>query len=393
MTGKHGGHAQVRDNYEIGEWESFDGQLPLLADTPTIAKMLKEQGYVTGAFGKWGLGVPGSTGDPLKHGFDRFFGYNCQRHAHNLYPRHLISDSGTVELAGNTRGVTGETYGPGVIADEMIKFLEANKDKRFFLYYPTVLPHLALQVPEEDLNQYKGKWPETPYTGDWYQPHPTPRACYAAMISFMDRQVGRIMETLKKNSLEDNTVVIFTSDNGTTTAKTQVDAEFFESVGELRGLKGSVYEGGIRVPMIVRWPGRIKAGAVNSLPIAHYDLFSTIADITGGYGPADWADSVSFFPTLTGNDRGQREHKYLFWDFAGYGGQLAVRLGKWKGVKRDLRKNPDAKLELYDLSKDPGESEDIAARYPQVAERIESIMVTARRRPATKEFEFGTYSD
>jgi arylsulfatase len=168
MTGKHGGHAYVRNNSEIGSWDSFRGQLPLPANTATVANLLKQQGYVAGAFGKWGLGEVGSTGDPLNQGFDRFFGYNCQRHAHNLYPRYLVSDRQKVTLEGNTRGLTGKHYAPQAIADEMLKFIRENKDRPFFLYYPTVLPHLALQVPEEDLNQYKGKWPETPYNGKSY---------------------------------------------------------------------------------------------------------------------------------------------------------------------------------------------------------------------------------
>ncbi|HEC02152.1 MAG TPA: twin-arginine translocation signal domain-containing protein, partial [Phycisphaerales bacterium] len=241
MTGKHGGHAYIRNNSEVGGWDSFNGQLPLPENTTTIASLLKKQGYATGAFGKWGLGGIGSTGDPLNMGFDRFFGYNCQRHAHNLYPNYLVSDRGKFTLEGNTRGLTGEKYAPQVIADEMLKFIRENKDRRFFVYYPTIIPHLALQAPQEDIDRYKGKWPETPYEGKSYLPHPTPRACYAAMVSFLDKQVGRIMQLLKELDLDDNTIVFFTSDNGTTYLKEQVDYEFFDSVGPLRGLKGSLY--------------------------------------------------------------------------------------------------------------------------------------------------------
>ncbi|MHC4147364.1 MAG: sulfatase-like hydrolase/transferase [Planctomycetota bacterium] len=194
MTGKHGGHAYVRNNSEVGGWDSFRGQIPLPAETVTVTELLKQQDYATGAFGKWGLGEAGSTGDPLNQGFDRFFGYNCQRHAHNLYPKYLVGNREKVALEGNTRGLTGENYAPQVIAEKMLEFIRENRDKRFFVYYPTVLPHLALQAPQEDINQYKGKWSETPYEGKSYLPHPTPRACYAAMISFIDRQVGRIMK-------------------------------------------------------------------------------------------------------------------------------------------------------------------------------------------------------
>jgi len=390
MTGKHGGHAYVRNNSEIGGWDSFRGQLPLPAETVTIASLLKQQGYVTGAFGKWGLGEVGSTGDPLNRGFDRFVGYNCQRHAHNLYPKYLVNDRDKITLEGNTRGLTGKHYAPQVIADEMLKFIRENKEKPFFVYYPTVIPHLALQVPEEDLNQYKGKWPETPYKGKSYLPHPTPKACYAAMISFMDRQVGHIMKLLKELNLDDNTVVLFTSDNGTTYLKEQVDYEFFNSVGPLRGLKGSLYEGGIRMPMVVRWPGKIKAGTVSDHLAAHYDALATLADIAGAKAPKD-TDGISFVPTLLSQPVQQKKHDYLFWDFAGYGGQLAVRMGKWKGIKRDLRKNPDAPLELYDLENDVSEKNNVAEEYPKVVARIESIMLEARSRPITKKFQFGRY--
>jgi arylsulfatase len=392
MTGKHGGHAYVRNNSEIGSWDSFRGQLPLPANTATVANLLKQQGYVAGAFGKWGLGEVGSTGDPLNQGFDRFFGYNCQRHAHNLYPRYLVSDRQKVTLEGNTRGLTGKHYAPQAIADEMLKFIRENKDRPFFLYYPTVLPHLALQVPEEDLNQYKGKWPETPYNGKSYLPHPTPRACYAAMISFMDRQVGCIMKLLKELKLDDNTVVFFTSDNGTTHVKDQVDYEFFDSVGPLRGLKGSLHEGGIRVPMIVRWPTKTKAGSVNDHIAAHYDVLATLAEIAGAAPPSD-NDGMSFVPTLLSQPGRQKKHDYLFWDFAGYGGQLSVRMGKWKGIKRNLQKNPDAPLELYDLENDVSEKDNVADRYPNITAKIERTMLEARSRPATKKFQFGRYKD
>jgi len=393
LTGRHGGHAYVRDNteYKKSIWgDRFGGQEPIPADMETVASLLKKAGYVTGAFGKWGLGGVGTSGDPLKHGFDRFFGYNCQRHAHNYYPRYLVSNEKRFFLEGNTRGVTGKTYAPRVIADELVKFIRENKDRPFFAYYPTIIPHLPLQVPEEDLRRYKGRWPETPYRGKSYLPNPTPRATYAAMITFMDKQVGRVMKLLKELGLEENTIVFFTSDNGTTYLKGQVDYEFFRSVGPLRGLKGSIYEGGIRVPLVVRWPGRTKPGTVSDLLCAHYDALATLLD-AAGLAPPDDTDGISYLPTIKGEERSQKKHEYLFWDFAGYGGQLGVRMGKWKGVKRGLRKNPDAPLELYDLEKDIGEKKNVADEFPAVAERIERIMLEARRRPPLKKFRFGRY--
>jgi arylsulfatase A len=390
LTGKHAGHAFVRDNYEIGAWESFEGQLPLPAGMPTLAALLKQQGYATGAFGKWGLGGIGSTGDPLKTGFDAFFGYNCQRHAHNLYPQYLIRDSEKLFLEGNPGGPLGESYAPDVIADAALEFIRANKDRPFFLYHPNPLPHLALQAPQEEIDRYKGLWPETPYTGESYQPHPTPRACYAAMISILDRHVGAILALLEELGLSEDTLVVVTSDNGPTHVKDQVDTEFFESAGPLRGLKGSVYEGGVRVPLIARWPGRIEAGSLSRLPVAHYDVPATLAGLLGIAPPAG-TDGLSFLPALLGRPRRQEEHEYLFWDFAGYGGQLAVRMGPWKGVKRDLRKDPDAPLELYDLGRDIAESENVAARHPDIAARIEGLMLEAREVPEVERFRFGRY--
>ncbi len=394
MTGKHGGHAIVRDNFEVRPsvfGDAFGGQYPLPDEAVTIAELLKARGYATGAFGKWGLGGVSTSGDPLKQGFDRFFGYNCQRHAHNLYPRYLVDNDRQRPLPGNTRGLTGDTYAPQAIADEMLKFIREHRDEPFFVYYPSVLPHLALQAPEEDVAHYKGRWPETPYTGRAYLPNPTPRATYAAMITFLDKQVGRLMALLKELELDDNTIVFFTSDNGTTMLKAQVDYEFFESVGPLRGLKGLVYEGGIRVPLVVRWPGKIQPGTESDLLCAHYDVMATLCDLTGIEPPAD-TDGVSYLPTLLGHSDRQRRHEFLFWDFAGYGGQLAVRLGKWKGVRRNLRRKPDAPLELYDLSRDIGEKHNVAKDHPDVVERMKRIMIEQRVRPAEKRFQFGEYA-
>ena len=390
MTGKHGGHAFIRNNLEVGTWDSFRGQWPIPDDELTIAERLRESGYVTGAFGKWGLGEVGSSGDPLRQGFDRFFGYNCQRHAHNYFPRYLVDDDGKRVLDGNDRGLTGQQYAPQLIADEMLSFIRANQERPFFVYYPSVIPHLALQAPAEDIAHYAGRWEETPYEGKSYLPHPTPRAAYAAMISFLDRQVGRLSDLLLELELDEKTIVLFTSDNGTTFLKPQVDYEFFESVGPLRGLKGSVYEGGIRVPLIVRWPGHVPPGTTSDLPAAHYDVLATLCDLVETEAP-EHADGISFLPTLLGEHDQQQRHDYLFWDFAGYGGQLAVRMGPWKGVKRNLVKTPDAALELYNLDEDIGETTDVAAEHPEIAAQIEQIMLEARDEPDVEQFRFGRY--
>lgn len=388
MTGLHGGHAEVRDNFEIGTWESHDGQLPLTAGAVTIGEVLKKKGYKTGAFGKWGMGGVGSTGDPLKQGFDRFFGYNCQRHAHNLFPKYLIDDAGKRVLPGNDRGLYGETYAPQMVADELLKFVRENKDEPFFAYYPTIIPHLALQVPNEELEAYEGQWKETPYTGKSYLPHPKPRAAYASMITFMDKQVGRVMASLKELNLDENTIVFFTSDNGATFLKEQVDYEFFNSVDGLNGLKGSIYEGGIRIPMLVRWPGKIEAGTTSDHVSAHYDAMATLAEVAGT--PIESKhDGISYLPTLLGKD--QPEHEYLAWDFGGYGGQVAIRKGDWKGLKRNMKKKPDTPLELYNLVTDRDEKNDVAAKNPAIVAEMEKLLLEAREEPAQERFRFGKY--
>jgi arylsulfatase len=396
MTGKHAGHAIVRSNFEVKDPDPgvFGGQLPLPKDELTIAETLKAQGYSTGCFGKWGLGRAESTGGPLNKGFDRFYGYNCQRHAHNLYPRYLESDMEREILPGNTRGQTGETYAPQRIADEMLKFVRENKDQPFFAYYPTVIPHLALQAPEEDIAAYRGQWDDPPYKGNRYQHHDTPKACYAAMITFLDKQVGRLFALLKELDIDDNTIVLFTSDNGTTHLKDQVDYDFFESVGPLNGLKGSLYEGGVRVPLVAWWPGKIAAGTQSDHIAIHYDMPATIAQLAGTKFNTNH-DGISIVPTLLGQPSqkapSQKVHDYLFWDFAGYGGQLALRMGKWKGIKRDLKKNPGAPLELYNLEADIGEQHDIADQHPDVVQQIETILLEDRTRPDFKRFQFGEY--
>ena len=392
LTGRHGGHAYIRDNGEIKNSNSdrFGGQTPLPASMPNIAKTLKAAGYATGCFGKWGLGAQGTTGDPLNQGFDEFYGYNCQRNAHNLYPKYLEDNDGIHELNGNDRGRTGKQYAPQLIADRVMNFVKENKDKPFFLYYPTVIPHLPLQVPEKDLQQYKGKWPDTPYRGKSYLPHDTPKACYAAMISFMDRQIGRLHGLLDDLGLDENTVILFTSDNGTSFLKPQVDYTFFNSVGKLRGLKGELYEGGIRVPMIVHWPGKIAPGAVSEHLGAHYDLPTTLAAIAGTRFD-DQSDGISLLPLLSGKATKQQAHEFLFWDFAGYGGQTAVRTGKWKGIKRGLIKNPNAPLKLYNLDQDTSEKHNVAEAHPDVVAKLESIIRRERRVPELKKFRFGHY--
>jgi len=369
MTGKHPGHAFIRNNSEVKP----EGQRPIPADTVTIAKLLKARGYATGAMGKWGLGPPGTDADPTRQGFDLFFGYNCQRHAHNFYPTYLWRNDQRIELEGNDGGRTGNKYSHDLMEAEALQFIRDHKGDPFFLYLPFTIPHLALQVPDDSLAEYIGKWDDPPYEGGkGYQPHPTPRAAYAAMVTRMDRSVGRIADRVRELGLDERTVIMFSSDNGP--APLDVggsDSKFFESAGSLHGLKGELYEGGIRTPLIARWPGKIKRSTTTELPTAFWDILPTLCEIAGADAPDD-IDGVSLAPTLLGRGE-QKRHEFLYWEFAGYGGQQALRLGDWKGIRTGLNKGP-SELELYDLTRDPNEQTNVAANESETVARIERMM-------------------
>jgi arylsulfatase len=375
MTGLHTGHAQVRGNKQVGGkagWElgaTFSGQWPLKEGTLTVARMFQRAGYVTGAFGKWGLGRVGTSGDPQKQGFDHFFGYICQRQAHTFYPNHLWKDGGVVWIEENENGQE-EVYSHDLIADEALKFIKTNKDKPFFCYVPFTIPHVALQVPEDSLAEYRGKWPDPPYDGSkGYVKHPNPRACYAGMVTRMDRDVGRIMALLKELDLDDDTRVIFSSDNGPTYAG-GADSEFFGSAGPLRGLKGSVWEGGIRVPYIARWPGRIEPNSQTDQVTAFWDFLPTCAELLDVPAP-DGLDGVSILPTLLGRPAEQKQHDHLYWELRG---QQAVRMGPWKAV----RLKPGQKIQLFNLDADIGETNEVSDQYPEIMARMRQIFREGR---------------
>jgi arylsulfatase len=375
MTSKHGGHAWVRDNREVQP----EGQTPLPASEVTLAQLFQKQGYATAAIGKWGLGFPGSTGDPLRKGFDLFFGYNCQRHAHRHYPTYLWRNDQRIALPGND-GKTGKQYSHDLFEAEALTFIRDHRRQPFFLFVPFTIPHVAIQVPADSLAEYQGKWDDPPYDGKkGYLPHPAPRAGYAAMVTRLDRSVGRILDLLKELGLEDDTLVLFSSDNGPVhDGVGSSDSAFFESAGPLRGLKGSVYEGGIRVPLIARWRGKVQAGTTTDLPCYFPDVMPTLMEIIGATAVLPKGiDGIGIAPTLLDQSGKQVRHDYLVWEFAGYGGQQAVRLGDWKGVGRNLQKG-DAPVELYNLKDDVGEQHNVAARHPEVVRRIEKIMATDR---------------
>jgi len=367
LTGLHGGHAWVRDNVEF----EGEGQLALPEGTITLPRLLQGAGYETFMTGKWGLGGPRTSGEPNLQGFDHWFGYYCQRQAQTFYPDHLWRDGARVELPGNAPdGLSGTQYAHDLFLVEVERFLRGPHAKPFFLYLPFTLPHLALQPEEEDLAPYRGRFEEHAYGGEYgYVPHPTPRAAYAAMVTRLDRDVGRVLDLLAELGLEQDTLVLFTSDNGPTEVG-GADPRFFASTGGLRGRKGSVYEGGLRVPFVARWKGRIAPGRESARLCAHYDLLPTLLDVAGVPVPGG-LDGLSFAPELAGVRT--KEHEFLLWEFHGYGGQQAIRLGRWKGVRRDLSEGPSA-LELYDIEASARETRDLASEQPEVVARLLALL-------------------
>ena len=373
LTGQHTGHTYIRGNKEIQP----EGQEPLAESVETFAQQLQKAGYVTGAFGKWGLGMVGTTGDPNQKGFDVFYGYNCQRQSHSYYPDHLWSNNKRVDLPGNN-STTRHQYAPELIQEQTLAFISSHKQKPFFLFVPSILPHAGLEGPEDQyFKMYDGQFDEKPFTPNRgsYAPANKPRATYAAMVSRLDGYVGQILDRLEAEGLADNTIVIFSSDNGAH-KEGGADPVFFNSSGGLRGFKRDLYEGGIRTPLIVRWPGKIKKGSRSEFIGAFWDLMPTFLDITG-QPPSPHTDGISFLPALLGKN--QPSHDYLYWEFHEGGGRQAVRTGNWKGVRLNVSKNAEGPIELYNLKEDPAEQQNLADKYPEMVKKISLLMKEAHR--------------
>lgn len=384
MTGLHTGHSPIRGNSPtirfVKNTPSNEGQYPQPGDTYTIAKMLKEGRYVTGCFGKWGLGYPGSEGAPENQGIDEFFGFNCQNLAHNYYPYYLWHNADTVWLKGN-EGVGKGEYAPDLMQNEALKFIRNNKDKSFFAYLSYIIPHAELISPEDSIQaMYGDVFPETPFHGTDSGPQYKnggygstlhPKADFAAMVTRLDVYVGEIIAELKKLGLDKNTMVIFTSDNGPH-REGGADPDFFKSYGPLRGVKRDMYEGGIRVPMIAWYPGKIKAGSVTDHISAFWDVMPTFAELTGTKA-AENIDGISFVPTLLGTSK-QKKHDYLYWEFHEQGGKIAVTKGNWKAIWLNANNPEKTKVELYDLSKDIHEDNNIAQQHPEIIAELDQIM-------------------
>ncbi len=412
LTGKHLGHAQIRTNDEWTErgdvWDyvktqespELEGQYPLKAGTQTIASFLQKAGYKTGIVGKWGLGGPLTDGIPNKLGFDFFFGFNCQRQAWNYYPKYLWKDTvkvwpdneliipGTkdrkIKLPDGAdpydeksySGYTLNEYAPALMQKEVLNFIRENKDRPFFMYYATTIPHTALQAPKRLVDYYHKKFGnEEPYLGEKnYFPVRYPHATFAAMISYFDEQVGELVSELKKIGLYENTLIILTSDNGPANAG-GTDSPWFDSAKPFKcgpGLgKGTLTEGGIRTPMVAQWPGKIKAGSKTDLVSSFYDVLPTLCDVAGIESPQN-IDGISFLPTLLGK-KNQQKHDFLYWEFPDSGGQQAIRMGKWKGVRTQIL-NDSLRIKLYNLDEDIHESTDVSLQYPEIVQQMERVL-------------------
>ena len=409
MTGKHTGHAHIRGNDEWAErgdvWDfakavedpNLEGQRPLPTGTRTVGRVLQDIGYQTAIIGKWGLGAPLTEGIPNEQGFDFFYGYNCQRQAHTYFPKHLwknrekdwldndlvpprtaLEEGADPEDPASYSRFSLDQYAPDLMQTEALTFIEDNKDQPFFLYYATPIPHLPLQAPREWVDYYREKLgPEPPYVGDkGYFPALAPRATYAAQISYLDEKVGELVQKLEELGIRDKTLILFSSDNGPTYTG-GADTVFFDSARPFRTEygwgKGFLHEGGVRVPMIANWPGHIEPGSTTDHVSAFWDVLPTLAEITGAPVP-DGIDGISFAPTLRGDSVSQEQHEFLYWEFPAYKGQQAVRMGPWKGIRKNIFEG-NMTIELYNLEDDLREEHDVADEHPEVVAEIEAIMV------------------
>lgn len=409
LTGKHTGHAYIRGNDEWRErgevWDyakavedpNLEGQRPIPAGTVTIEKILQEEGYQTACIGKWGLGGPLTKGIPNLQGFDFFYGYNCQRQAHTYYPLHLWKNQEKVWLENELvipgtkldedadtldsesyKKFTQTYYAPDLMLEEALNFIEQNKEQPFFLYYATPIPHAPLQAPEDLVAKYQQiLGDEEPYTGDaGYFPNRTPHATYAAMIEYLDQQAGKIVMKLKELYIDKNTIIFFTSDNGPT-FNGGTDSPFFNSAGPFKSERGwgkaSLHEGGIRVPLIASWPGVINPGTNSDFLGVFYDVLPTLCDVAESTIPEN-SDGISFLPTLLG-DKQIEVHEFLYWEFPAYGGQQAVRIGKWKGLRENIL-DGNMDIQLFNLEMDIQELQDVSNENPDIVMRIGEIMKT-----------------
>ena len=427
MTGMHTGHAIIRGNDEWRErgevWDfakavedpNLEGQRPLAAGTQTMGTVLQQAGYRTAIVGKWGLGAPLTEGIPNKQGFDFFFGYNCQRQAHTYFPKHLWRNEEKVLLENklvvpNTKLAEGvdtlapESYQDFWLSDfagdrlleEALGFLDRQTEDPFFLYYASPIPHVPLQAPSKWVNYYLDKFgDEAPYLGQrGYFPNRYPHATYAAMISYLDEQVGALIKKLEEQGKLDNTIILFTSDNGPS-FNGGTDSPFFDSAGPFKSErgwgKGSVNEGGIRVPLIAKWEGKIKAGSISDHPSVFYDLLPTFAELAGTE-LQEAVDGLSIAAELRGEPLVEK-HPYLYWEFPAYGGQQAIRLGNWKAIRKNIKSEQNLEIALFDLESDPQELTNVADQHEELVEQIKQYFAQEHTEPSIQRFRMAALGD
>lgn len=420
LTGKHSGHTYIRGNDEMSErgdvWSHqamlenplLEGQRPIPPSTFIIPHMFKQNDYTTGCIGKWGLGYPGSESTPNRMGFDFFYGYNCQRQAHTYYPpflyrnekreylnnKNIIQPGTKIEHSKDIYDIYSyekyiqNDYSPDLMFDEILSFITKNKDDNFFLMWATPIPHVPLQAPRKWIDYYVNKFgEEEPYLGDLgYYPTRFPRATYAAMISYLDEQVGCLVEYLKENNLYDNTLIIFTSDNGPT-FNGGSDSPWFNSAGLFRSDRGwgkaSLHEGGIRVPLIATWPDRIEPGRISNHISAAWDIMPTLAEVLE---IEVFSDGLSFLPELIGENQNQ-SHAYLYWEYPENGGSIAIRMQNWKGIIENINQG-DSRMQLFDIEKDPSEFNDLANQFPGIVTLLHEYINISRIKPQVEKFNF-----
>lgn len=386
MTGRDAGHARVRGNYEIGKF-GFGSGLELNDEDVTVAEILKSRGYKTGLVGKWGLGVAETTGEPNKQGFDYFYGFYNQAHAHYQYPDYLYRNGKRIEIEEN-KNDGRKLYSNELFKTEANDFLKENKKTPFFLYLAFTTPHAELLVPNDSIfNSYKGNFEEKPYVLNRqggnskienfgaYNTQEYPMAAYAASISNLDKCVGELVKQLKALNLYENTLILFSSDNGPAN-EGGADPLYFKSTGDLRGKKRDVYEGGIRVPMIVAGWSKIPKGTISNHPSGFQDVMATLAEVSGKkLNKRVKTEGVSFYPTLIGKPNKQKKHDYLYWEFhENKTSDQAILWSHWKGIRHD----PNSTLELYDLSSDLSETQDKANKNPEIVKIIVNLLNKAR---------------
>lgn len=363
MTGMHTGHSYIRGNLGMKGPDGEPYDYPLADSLVTVGEIMKNKNYATACIGKWGLGGPESEGHPNKQGFDYFYGYLGQLHAHRYYPQFLFENDKKINL-------DNKVYSHDLIMGKALEYIEKNSDKAFFLYLTPTIPHADLIVPEGELGEYDGMFCEKPYQGG-YTAQAKPRATFAAMVSRLDRDIQQIMDLLESKKLINNTIIIFTSDNGTHQEGGH-DPFAFKSSDEFRGMKRDMYEGGIRTPFIVHWPAKIKPGTVSFHVSAFWDFLPTLCDLTGQVVPTG-LDGISYLPTLTSEGK-QKKHDYLYWEFHEEGGKQAVWKDNWKLIKFEVDNPEKSRFELYNLNTDPTEVLDVSGMYKSKVNELMQIM-------------------